>query len=47
MEFNATAQALKCPNCGIEVEIENNPEDVIEHNLDIHNLTQILFSQFP
>ena len=21
MEFNATAQALKCPNCGIEVEI--------------------------
>lgn len=41
MEFNATAQALKCPNCGIEVEIENNPEDVIEHNLDIHAMKKI------
>lgn len=41
MEFNATAQALKCPNCGIEVEIENNPEDVIEHNLDIHAMRRI------
>ena len=29
MEFNATAQALKCPNCGREVKIENNPKDVV------------------
>ncbi len=41
MEFNATAQALKCPNCGTEVEIQNNPEDVIEHNLDIHAIKTI------
>ena len=41
MEFNAIAQALKCPNCGIEIEIENNPEDVIEHNLDIHAIKKI------
>ncbi|WWD85156.1 hypothetical protein TEGL_36100 [Terrisporobacter glycolicus ATCC 14880 = DSM 1288] len=41
MEFNATAQALKCPNCGTEVKIENNPEDVIEHNLDIHAIKTI------
>lgn len=41
MEFNATAQALKCPNCGQEIEIENNPEDVIEHNLDIHAMKKI------
>ena len=41
MEFNATAQALKCPNCGREVEIENNPEDVVEHNLDLHAIRTI------
>ena len=41
MEFNATVQALKCPNCGIEVKIENNPEDVVEHNLDVHAIRTI------
>ena len=41
MEFNATSQSLKCPNCGREVEIENNPDNVIEHNLDIHAIKTI------
>lgn len=41
MEFNAIAQALKCPNCGFEVGIENNPEDVKEHNLNIHAIRKI------
>lgn len=41
MEFNAIAQALKCPNCGIEVGIENNPDNVVEHNLNIHAIRTI------
>lgn len=41
MEFNATAQALKCPNCGNEVKIENNPKDVKEHSLNIHDMKTI------
>lgn len=41
MEFNATSQSLKCPNCGRKVEIENNPDNVIEHNLDIHAIKTI------
>lgn len=41
MEFNATAQALKCPNCGEKVEIENNPNDIIEHSLDIRAMKKI------
>ena len=45
MEFNATAQALKCPNCGREVKIENNPKDVVEHSLDVHILKTIKVSE--
>lgn len=41
MEFNATSQSLKCPNCGTEVEIENNPMNVREHTLDIHAINRI------
>ena len=41
MEFSATAQALKCPNCSREIEIENNPEDVVEHELSIHDMKRI------
>ena len=45
MEFNATAQALKCPNCGREVKIENNPKDIVEHSLDVHILKTIKVSE--
>ena len=45
MEFYATAQALKCPNCGREVKIENNPKDVVEHSLDVHILKTIKVSE--
>ena len=41
MEFDPASQFLKCPNCGTQVKIENNPEDVVEHNLDIHALRKI------
>ena len=41
MEFNVMSQSLKCPNCGDEVKIENNPEDIIEHNFDIHMMKKI------
>lgn len=41
MEFNTTSQSLKCPNCGIEVEIKNNPQNIIEHKLDIHAIKKI------
>ncbi|MPM62687.1 UvrABC system protein A [bioreactor metagenome] len=47
MEFNAIAQALKCPNCGTEVEIENNPEDVIEHNLDVIKTADYIIDMGP
>lgn len=41
MEFNASSQSLKCPNCSTEVEIENNPTNVREHKLDIHAKNKI------
>ena len=41
MEFDANVQALKCPNCGTEVDIENDPTSIVEHNLDIHALRKI------
>ena len=41
MEFDANVQALKCPNCGTEVDIENDPTSIVEHNLDIHAMRKI------
>ncbi|MEG0855158.1 MAG: hypothetical protein RSG52_01640 [Terrisporobacter sp.] len=41
MAFDATAQCLKCPNCETEVEIENNPNNVREHRLDMHAMNRI------
>lgn len=41
MEFDANVQALKCPNCGTEVDIENDPTSIGEHNLDIHAMRKI------
>ena len=41
MEFDAKSQSLKCPNCGQTVEIENNPNQVVEHKLDAHAKNRI------
>ncbi|WP_297130667.1 hypothetical protein [Terrisporobacter sp.] len=41
MEFDANVQALKCPNCGTKVDIENDPTSIVEHNLDIHAMRKI------
>ena len=41
MEFDANVQALKCSNCGTEVDIENDPTSIVEHNLDIHAIKRI------
>ena len=41
MEFSVTSQCLKCPNCGREVDIENNPENIKEHTLTEHVLNKI------
>ena len=46
MEFNATAQALKCPNCGREVKIENNKivEQVFK-KIAHHNITKFVVEE--
>ncbi len=38
MEFSVESQCLKCPNCETKVEIKNNPEDVVEHDLNLHEM---------
>lgn len=41
MEFDVATQALKCPNCRTVIDIENHPEDVIEHRLDISAMSKV------